>query len=214
MDSSNIMLTDVGRLGRRRTRRENSNTTTENVTIHMDRRDRGHNKDNPLENRLSRSDNQSDCKDSATDSDDENDDMNTAIREFRRQQHQKICQQLEQQQPTSLDRSSSQRRPMRHPPNRYIKKCKSATFALDGMLYTIREYCFMWVWMFIYVFKLILCSPLHDLQCHLLLTWSALLRLYCLLCIYICKWIDFSFFLCQLCLLSDIQTNIHLARHL
>lgn len=143
MDSSNIMLTDVGRLGRRRTRRENSNTTTENVTIHMDRRDRGHNKDNPLENRLSRSDNQSDCKDSATDSDDENDDMNTAIREFRRQQHQKICQQLEQQQPTSLDRSSSQRRPMRHPPNRYIKKCKSATFALDGMLYTIREYCFM-----------------------------------------------------------------------
>ncbi|KAK7494458.1 hypothetical protein BaRGS_00014350 [Batillaria attramentaria] len=30
-----------------------------------------------------------------------------------------------------------------YPPKKFIKKCKSATFALDGMLYTISKYTLM-----------------------------------------------------------------------
>ncbi|XP_035826731.1 myb-like protein X isoform X2 [Aplysia californica] len=63
------------------------------------------------------------------------------VREYRRLRHQQICEQLQRQQHRALDRSSSQGRTSstKHPPNRYIKKCKSATFSLDGMLYTIGE---------------------------------------------------------------------------
>lgn len=75
-------------------------------------------------------------------SDDENEEISESIREFRRQRHQQICEQLERQQQRNLDRSSSQGRLAKHPPNRHIKKCKSATFSLDGMLYTIGEYTF------------------------------------------------------------------------
>ncbi|GFR63030.1 hypothetical protein ElyMa_001885800 [Elysia marginata] len=90
---------------------------------------------------------------------DEDDDVDTseisdAIKEFRRIRHKQICQQLERQQhlqqqqqqqqqqhQRNLDRSSSHGILSRQPPhNRGIKKCKSATFSLDGMQYTIGEY--------------------------------------------------------------------------
>ena len=69
------------------------------------------------------------------------------VREYRRLRHQQICEQLERHR--ELDRSTGDRSTVpggaggrtggRHPPNRYIKKCKSATFSLDGMMYTIGE---------------------------------------------------------------------------
>ena len=80
--------------------------------------------------------------------------ISDAITEFRRVRHQQIRHQLErqqqlqqqqqqQQQQRNLDRSSSHGILSRQPPhNRGIKKCKSATFSLDGMQYTIGE-CFI-----------------------------------------------------------------------
>lgn len=85
-----------------------------------------------------RNDGDSDSEDKSDDSE-FNDGINEAIREFHRRQHEQIRQQLDRQQLREMNRSSSQGRLAMHPPNRYIKKCKSATFALDGMLYTIRK---------------------------------------------------------------------------
>lgn len=69
------------------------------------------------------------------------------VREYRKLRHQQICEQLERHR--SLDRGAVSGSPGagrgrggaggKHPPNKYIKKCKSATFSLDGMMYTIGE---------------------------------------------------------------------------
>ncbi|BFZ15493.1 hypothetical protein BsWGS_18532 [Bradybaena similaris] len=94
--------------------------------------------------RLSETDDESKDDDSDSDDAEANDAINEAIREFRKQQLQQIHQQLErrrrqQQQHKVLDRSSSHGRLVKQPAAKLIKKCKSATFSLDGMLYTIGE---------------------------------------------------------------------------
>lgn len=92
--------------------------------------------------RLSETDDESREDESESDDAEANEAINEAIREFRKQQLQQIHQQLErrrrqQQQHKVLDRSSSHGRLVKQPAAKLIKKCKSATFSLDGMLYTI-----------------------------------------------------------------------------